>query len=289
MKLPQVLSEKVEKLSPQQKKRILTLASVAVLATAAIAITLALLTDPTDTIVNEFDPPEIETEIEEGFDGINKTNVTATNSADSTTDVYVRLKFVVNVMEPVYGSDGITPKTYVDEDGHTRYETGDIIVTPSSYNDDGYLENLPITLTNVLDVSGLNLTDWFTDGSQDTGTYYYKYSLAPGESAYDLVGQIYQEVYYEGVVVTLTVLLDSVQVAAFVDDGNAATTQPWSAVSVSAYTDANGNGILYLDGEAGPTANYNTYTQRFLSGENGDTYTSTAGYYSDGTPITPND
>lgn len=289
------------KTSKYKKKMVLSLTMMLLIITATIAVTLAYRSDTTNVVVNEFETPEIETNIKEEFtDGITKTNVTATNDTTSDVDVYVRLKFVVQTLE------------FTDDNNNGEYdegETGDIVATPSSFDDDGYLENLPITILNVFEVEGLNIdytgsgeADWFTDAKQETGIYFYKYSLAPGESAYDLVSSVDQEVYYEGVIVRLTVIVDSVQVDGVEDawvnvnqSGNGVlldgTTLTGDEVSV-AYLDANGNPILYSatyneeDDATGvpPTESYTDYLQRF-SGEDSnnneeDDYKETQGYSS---------
>ncbi|MFI3326880.1 MAG: hypothetical protein R3Y35_12020 [Clostridia bacterium] len=277
----------------KNKKMLISLVSIALIITSTIALTLAYKTDTTSIITNIFNPPEIETQIEETFDGVVKTNVTVTNTEESDTDVYVRLKFVVQTLEAVYDSEGYP--IMVDKDGtdvyvdyneggtiagyYTNdekttayvydktqdlvlfYKSGDIIATPDSFDVNGYLLNEPINIMNVLEVTGLNVdfsgsgyADWFTDSAQETGIYFYKYSLAPGETAYDLVTDIIQEVYYEDTIVRLTVLTDSVQV-----DG---VEDAWVNVNQSnTYTDANGNPILYsstyVEGTTGAEPNYN--------------------------------
>lgn len=284
------------KTSKYKKKMVLSLTMMLLIITATIAVTLAYQSDITQVVVNKFETPVIETNIEEEFtDGITKNNVTATNDTTSDVDVYVRLKFVVQTLE------------FTDDNNNGVYdegETGDIVATPSSFDDDGYLENLPITIINVFDVQGLNIdytgegnADWFTDADQETGIYFYKYSLSPGESAYDLVTEIYQEVYYEGVIVRLTVVVDSVQV-----DG---VETAWVNVNQSdTYVDANGNPILYSatyeDGATGVLPTYDRvavdsldsvlldtdgdygYLQRYSTN-----YEDTAGLNSYGTDLVP--
>ncbi|MFI3326887.1 MAG: hypothetical protein R3Y35_12065 [Clostridia bacterium] len=258
----------------KNKKLLVSLLCMALIVTTTVFVTLAYQTATTTKIVNEFETPEIETEIIEEFDGISKEDVTVTNSADSDVDVYVRLKFVVSTMEAVYEEDG-SLATYIGDDGNKYYETGDIVATPSSFDEYGYLANHTTTIINVFDVEGLNTTDWMLDPIGD-GVYYYKYSLAPGESAYDLVSSIYQTVYYDGVIVVLTIISDSVQVESGVE--------VWTDVAQSEYIDANGNPILYLkdDDTTVPTDNYTNYTQRFDSN-----YEDTSGKYLDGTDLVP--
>lgn len=219
----------------KNKKALISLISVILIAATTIVFVLAYKTDKTVEVINEFETPEIETPIEEEFDGKYKEDVTATNSADSDVDVYVRLKFVVNTMDD---------------------STGEIVATPSSYDEYGYLANHATTIVNVFDVAGLNTLDWMLDPIGD-GVYYYKYSLAPGESAYDLVSSIYQTVYYDGVKVTLTILVDSVQVDSVQD--------VWTDVIQSDYVDVNGNKILYLadDETTEPSEDYTDYTSRY--------------------------
>ncbi|MFI3327206.1 MAG: hypothetical protein R3Y35_13700, partial [Clostridia bacterium] len=141
------------------------------------------------------------------------------------------------------------------------YKSGDIIATPDSFDVNGFLLNEPINIMNVLEVTGLNVdftgngyADWFTDSAQETGIYFYKYSLSPGETAYDLITDMKQEIFYEDTIVRLTVLTDSVQV-----DG---VEDAWVNVLQSeTYTDANGNPVLYsstyVTGSTGVEPNYN--------------------------------
>ncbi|MFI3327186.1 MAG: hypothetical protein R3Y35_13600 [Clostridia bacterium] len=279
----------------KNRKLSISLIAIIMVLSSTVALTLAYRTDITTALVNTFNPASIEVDVEEDFDNITKTNVTATNSEESDTDVYVRLKFVVQTLE------------WVDEDGDGEYdenETGDIVATPSSFDEYGYLLNLPITILNVLDITGLNVdftgsgqADWFTDATESTGIYYYKYSLAPGESAYDLATGITQEVYYDGVVVRLTVLVDSIQVDG-VEDAWGDVNQSGNTYSYdegnetitvdedNQYVDANGNPILYSstytdeNGGTGvpPYEDYTEYTQRFNDeNETEDTYDTTQG------------
>lgn len=227
-----------DKISSKKKKMIISSASLLLIVGVTVGLTLAYLADSTTALVNTFVAPTINTSVKEDFyNNTVKTSITATNEEDSDMDVYVRLKFVVQTLE------------FDDEDSDGEFdegETGDIVATPTSFDEDGYLLNLPINIINVFNIEGLNIDftgngngDWFTDANEETGIYFYKYSLSPGESAYDLATNVTQEVYYEGVIVRLTILVDSVQVDgvedAWVNDVNQSEN----------YVDANGNPILY--------------------------------------------
>ncbi|WP_249030082.1 hypothetical protein [Tannockella kyphosi] len=250
----------IEKFFHKNKKTMMSLCLIVMFLVSAIGLTIAYKIGVSDEIENNFETPTIVTPIEEEFDGVVKESVTASNSSDSDVDVYVRLKFVVNTMEVIYGDNGYPIlidelgneySTTINEDGEVvvsdenydsttastlTYKTGALVATTSSFDENGYLANHATTITNVFDVEGLNDTDWISDGD---GVYYYKYSLAPGETANTLVEKIYQEVFYDGVVVTLTIIVDSVQVDGLEDS--------WQDVSLT--TDSDDNPVVYLDKE----------------------------------------
>lgn len=333
--------------SKRKRKLLISVMVMIVVISSTVALTLAYRTDITNVVVNEFETPVIDTAIEETFNGVTKTNVTVTNSVDSDVDVYARVKFVVQTLEAVldsygnpvmqneygidvyviYNENGTISGYSLTDDGipdsglsytTLTYKTGAIVATPTSYGDDGYLLNLPINIVNDFEIGGLNVdftgngnADWFTDANQETGIYFYKYSLAPGESAYDLITDIKQEVFYEDTIIRLTVLVDSVQVDGVEDawvnvnqsgnnillDGQYVGDTSADTVSV-AYLDANGNPILYSSTYdqatdatgVPPIASYTSYIQRFIGADedvnNEDDYEETQGYNSYGISLT---
>jgi len=73
-------------------KKVMMLLLAFLLLFGTVGGTLAFLVTSTQSVENTFTPSEIDVEIEEDFDGVNKTNIKVTNTGD--TDGYFRVKLV---------------------------------------------------------------------------------------------------------------------------------------------------------------------------------------------------
>lgn len=84
---------RTKKMERTSARRLMILAAtVLILTFGTIAGTIAYITTQTEKVENTFVPAEISTEIDEEFDGTEKTEIVVKNSSD--TDVYIRVKLV---------------------------------------------------------------------------------------------------------------------------------------------------------------------------------------------------
>lgn len=82
----------MRKRNARNRKAITILASLVLILGLAVGGTLAFLTTETPEVVNQFTPSQVTVEVEEEFDGTNKTGVNVTNTSDIS--VYVRIQLV---------------------------------------------------------------------------------------------------------------------------------------------------------------------------------------------------
>lgn len=82
------------KASLGRSKRILLLAALVMILTAAIGGTIAYIVTSTTAVENTFTPAKVETEIKETFDGTVKTNVSVKNTGEVAA--YIRAAIVVS-------------------------------------------------------------------------------------------------------------------------------------------------------------------------------------------------
>lgn len=76
------------------KKRAAILSGLLIICLLSIGATLAVLMDKTEPVMNIFNPVAVNIDIEEEFDGTEKTGVAVANKDKDATDVYVRVKLV---------------------------------------------------------------------------------------------------------------------------------------------------------------------------------------------------
>ena len=92
-------------------KQPVALVALLLLLCCTVAGTLAYLVDSTDPVTNTFTPASVSTEVNEGFDGITKRNVTIKNTGN--IDAYIRAAVIVNWANDAGEISG-TPVTNAD-------------------------------------------------------------------------------------------------------------------------------------------------------------------------------
>lgn len=156
-------------------KSILLLIAAIMILTVSVAGTVAYLAAVTGPVVNTFEPTEVDTEIDEDFNGTTKSKIVISNPAgdnkDNKIDVYIRVALVGN---------------WVNQDGE--------VVAPATDSE----------------ISFTIGTDWVKSDSD--GYYYYKNKVAPGGATSNLLGSsITASVKADGSYLSLTVIQQAIQ------------------------------------------------------------------------------
>ena len=155
----------------RNKKLAAVLLSLSLLLAASLGTTIAYLMANTDDTVNVFTPGEVQTEIEEDFDGEVKENVTVKNTGN--VDAYLRAAIVV---------------TWQDEEGNI-------------------LASVPVLGTDYEMTLGTD-TGWF---QAEDGYYYYSRPVPAGGKSGILIESCKPLVEKEGCVLSVEILSSAIQ------------------------------------------------------------------------------